>query len=720
MMNPQLKGQSAIIKSSLNNKFLRTAMDNFAVAYREGQKKVFSNLDKKNLVEEISSLKENAIFSVMELFEQFKISVEKKGGIVHYAETAADANKIIADIAQKKRCKNIVKAKSMTSEEILLNPYLESRGLSVTETDLGEWIIQLRKEGPSHMVMPAIHLSRNQVADLFDSVTQKPHDPENIEALVKVARSVLKEKFFNADMGITGANFLLADSGTAGIVTNEGNARLCSTLPDTHVILAGIDKILPGLKQALSILKVLPKNATGQAITSYVTWITGQGCKSRSNGKKDIHIVILDNGRTKVAKDPVFFEALKCVRCGACANVCPVYRMVGGHTMGHIYIGAIGLILTFLFHGKANASKLIGNCIGCGACKDICAAGIDLPEIIRETSRNLSKSRGQDNLGTMLSFLLKDRRMFHRLLKLAKIGQTPLSDRNGFIRHLPLMFFPDHNYKFLPTIAERSFRQIWENGKYILDAPKMHIAFFAGCLQDFVYPEHPLSFMNLLKKSNIQAHFPKNQSCCGLPLKMIDNIQLAEKIANENMNAFMDIPNDIEYDAIITLCASCALHLKKGYLKLFENEDDIKRIKMQAFSDKIQPSSAFIKGYINIDKTNIESPASFHLPCHLREFENAAENVKALIEKSGTKFIPASEENTCCGFGGSYSLKYPEISSNILDKKIEDFEKTEAKTIVTECPGCLLQLRGGIRKKGVPIKVKHIAELIARKIHERS
>ncbi len=707
-MTNQIKEQKNSIRASLKNKFLRTAMNNFAVAYRDGQKKVFSKLDKETLVDDISSIKQQSISSVTELYNQFKTASEKKGIIVHYAKTADEANKIIASIAQKNKCKTIVKSKSMTSEETQLNSFLESQGLTVTETDLGEWIIQLRKEGPSHMVMPAIHLSRHQVADLFDEVTQQPHDPENIEALVKVARVELKEKFFTADMGITGANFLLADTGTAGIVTNEGNARLCSTLPDIHVILAGVDKVLPGLQQALSILKVLPRNATGQAITSYVTWISGQGLKARSKEKKEIHIVILDNGRTKVAMDPAFSKALKCVRCGACANVCPVYRMVGGHTMGHIYIGAIGLILTFLFHGEKNAAKLIGNCIGCGACKDICAAGIDLPELIRETSRKLSQNKGQNKIGRILSFILKDRATFHRLLKIAKYGQAPLSDKNGFIRHLPLMFYSEHNYKSLPTIAKKSFREIWEKESYLLDNPKMHVAVFAGCLQDFVYPEHLVSFINLLKKNNIQAHFPYAQSCCGLPLKMVDAIATSKRVASKNIKAF----EDEAVDAIVTLCASCALHLKTGYVKLFEESDNKSLEEVQKFSDKIIPSSLFLKSHIKPALNNAEKIITFHSPCHLREFENGSESVIELVKESGANFIGSTEEKTCCGFGGSYSVKYPAISSNILNKKIEDIQNSNADIVVTECPGCLLQLRGGLNKKGLPIQVKHITELL--------
>ena len=311
---------------------------------------------------------------------------------------------------------------------------LEAAGLEVTETDLGEWIIQLRHEGPSHMVMPAIHLSRYQVGELFSDVTGKKQDSD-IDKLVKVARRELRQKYVDADMGITGANFAVAETGGIGLVTNEGNARLCSTLPRVHVALMGLDKLLPKLHDALRILKALPRNATGQQITSYVTWITGANeCASAEDGKKEIHYVMLDNGRSELIKDPLFSQVNRCIRCGACANVCPVYRLVGGHKMGHIYIGAIGLILTYFFHGKDKAKNLVQNCINCEACKDVCAGGIDLPRLIKEIHARILEEDGHPLPNMLLGKVLKNRKLFHGLLRAAKWGQKPVAEKDGFIR----------------------------------------------------------------------------------------------------------------------------------------------------------------------------------------------------------------------------------------------------------------------------------------------
>ena len=281
---------------SLDNDYLRSALDKFAIAYKESRKNAFAEYDVEALIDEIAEMKDDVLLNLDQLHEQFRKNAEAGGATVHYAKDADEANRIIIDIARKNGCKRVAKSKSMTAEETLLNHALEDEDFEVTETDLGEWIIQLRHEGPSHMVMPAIHLSRYQVKDLFSDVTGAQQD-DNIEKLVKVARRELRQKFVDADMGVTGANFAIAETGTIGIVTNEGNARLCTTLPRVHVALMGIDKLVPTIGDALKTVKVLTKNATAQPITSYVTWVTGSNeCGGSQEKTKDVHFVFLDNG----------------------------------------------------------------------------------------------------------------------------------------------------------------------------------------------------------------------------------------------------------------------------------------------------------------------------------------------------------------------------------------------------------------------------------------
>jgi len=571
---------------------------------------------------------------------------------------------------------------------------------------LGEWIIQLRHEGPSHMVMPAIHLSRSQVAELFTEVTGKPQNPDNIEAMVKVARHTLRQAFLEADMGISGANFAIAESGTIGIVSNEGNARLTTTLPRVHVALIGIDKLVPDLTTALNILKALPRNATGQAISTYVTWITGANeCGSAPSGKKEMHIVFLDNGRSELAKDPIFSEALRCIRCGACANVCPIYRLLGGHTYGHVYIGAIGLILTYFYHGRQNANAIVRNCINCQSCKAVCPAGIDLPHLVKKVHQAvLSYQQERPAKNKLLSILLKNRKLFHFLLRRAYLMQKPIAE-DGFIRHLPMFFFKEHDFRSLPAITKTPFRDQWKSLRREIENPKYRVALFGGCAMDFVYPEHGKALIKLLEKHQVQVEYPMEQTCCGLPAMMATEEETAKDVAIQNIKAMGD------YDYIITLCASCGSHLKENYPKLLPRTAELK-----AFTDKVIDFSSFMMNVLNVSADEFQKhpeKVAYHSPCHLCRGLKVVDEPRKLISIAGYEYLPSTDEDVCCGFGGSYSVDFPEISKEILAKKLENVEKTGADILVTDCPGCVMQLKGGVDKRGGKVVVKHIAEILS-------
>lgn len=706
-----LKEYRKEMQESLDNEFLRKTLDTFAVAYRTSRAKAFAEIDVNGLVAEIAAAKDSILPKLDELYDQFRKNAEAAGVQVHFARDAAEANAIIAGIAKATGSKKIVKSKSMTAEETLLNHTLEDHGLEVTETDLGEWIIQLRHEGPSHMVMPAIHLSRYQVGDLFSDVTGAKQEPD-IEKLVKVARRELRSKFAEADMGITGANFAIADTGTIGLVTNEGNARLVTTLPRVHVALMGIDKIVPNLSDALRILKVLPRNATGQHITSYVTWITGANeCAAADTRKKEIHFVVLDNGRLEMAKDPLFSQVFRCVRCGACANVCPVYRLVGGHKMGHIYIGAIGLILTYFFHGPEKAKNLIQNCINCEACKDICAGGIDLPRLIKQVHVRIQDEKGHPLPSLLLGQILKNRKLFHTLLRTAKWAQRPVSGDDGFMRHLPMMFFKEHDFKALPTVAEKPFRDRWQELASPVDNPRLRVGLFSGCVQDFVYPEQMEAAFHLFAEHRVAMSFPMAQSCCGLPVQMMGEAKVSRDVAVQNVRAFEK--ENVDY--IVTLCASCASHLKHNYPVLLG--DDQKMLeKTKAFTAKVIDFSSFAHDVLGLkaeDFSGDGKPVTFHSPCHLCRGLGVHEAPRALLRDAGLDYREADESEVCCGFGGTFSAKFPEISAELLRKKLDHVEATGAEILLTDCPGCVMQLRGGLKKRGSQIVVQHTAEALA-------
>jgi iron-sulfur cluster protein len=699
------------LRTALDNKFLRNAMAAFAAAYPEGRARAMAGVDFEALRLEIARGKDDALPRLEELYAAFKAKAEAAGAKVHLAKTAREANEIIAAIAKEGGAKKIVKSKSMTAEETFLNDHLEAEGLEVVETDLGEWIIQLRHEGPSHMVMPAIHLSRGEVAELFTQVTGETQEPD-IGKLVKVARRELRKHFLSADLGISGANFAIAETGTLGIMTNEGNGRLVTTLPRIHVALVGLDKLVPDLATALNILKVLPKNATGQVITSYVTWITGATeCQAAASGLKDLHIVFLDNGRLALSQDPVFAEVLRCIRCGACANVCPIYGLVGGHNYGHVYIGAIGLILTYFYHGRKNDRAIVQNCLNCLACKAICPAGINLPLLIKKVHGEvLAEEEKRPLKNRLLRRVLHNRRLFHFLLRRAYLAQKPLA-KEGFIRHLPFFFGKEHEFRSLPAVVRTPLRDRWARVAPKVARPRLKVALFAGCLADFVYPEQGEALAKILKEHQVQVDFPPEQSCCGLPAKCMGEMEIAEEMAVQNLKAL----DPADYDHILVLCASCGSHLQGTYPLLLEKEPGL-GVKVRQLAAKIIDFSSFMTEVLKVKPEEFlgaGEKAAYHAPCHLCRGMRVTGPPRELLKTAGYEYVPAKNEEVCCGMGGTFSTDFPELSAEILKNKLDNVAATGAELLVTDCPGCVLQLKGGMDKRGGKIRVQHMAEAVA-------
>jgi L-lactate dehydrogenase complex protein LldF len=316
--------------------------------------------------------------SYLEMLAQ---KVEQAGGQVHWAEDAAQARQIVIAIARQHNVRTAVKVKSMATEEIGLNHALDEIGIKAYETDLGEFIIQLAGTGPSHIIVPAVHLKKEEIAALFREKlgVEAPDDPLQLAA---IARQTLRERFLAADMGISGANFLVAETGTLVIVSNEGNGRMCTTLPDLHVAIVGIDKVVPDWESLTVLLKLLARSATGQKLSAYTSFITGPGQTEGGGGSKEFHLVLLDNGRSRVLRDPIGRETLKCIRCGCCLNVCPVYKSVGGFAYGWFISGPIGAIFSPQILGTEVGRELPFASSLCGACADVCPVKIPIPEIL--------------------------------------------------------------------------------------------------------------------------------------------------------------------------------------------------------------------------------------------------------------------------------------------------------------------------------------------------
>jgi len=412
-----------------------------------------------------AAIREYAVTHLDTLLEKFETSVVARKGHVHWARDGAEARNIILSILKDAGAKSVTKGKSMVSEEIALNPCLEAAGIRPIETDLGEYIIQLRHEPPSHIIAPAFHLSKEQVAETFRSshTTLDPNRPlSERNALVQEARAMLRAEFEGADAGITGANFLSAEEGAAVIVTNEGNGDLTRLLPKTHIVLTGIEKVVRDLSDVSILLRLLTRSATGQPISSYVSVMTAPLGRA-GDGPKNFHVVLLDNGRSKLIGTEAQ-EVLRCIRCSACLNHCPIYGAVGGHAYGATYSGPIGAALNPGMLGIAKASHHANASTFCGRCAEVCPVRIPLPRIMRywrarEYAEGLAPKANVFGL-SLWAFFAK-RPSLYRLA--ARIGARLLrarAGRKGFVASLPLMrgWFLVRGF---PAPEGRSFQELW-------------------------------------------------------------------------------------------------------------------------------------------------------------------------------------------------------------------------------------------------------------------
>jgi len=342
--------------------------------------------------ERASEIRSQTIARLSEYVDMFSKQATSAGAVVHRVGDAHHAVETIYHLLKDRRVSRVVKAKSMITEEIGLNHFLEERGLQVVETDLGEYIIQLAGEAPSHILGPAIHKTREQVGKLFAEKLGVPFS-DNPELLTKIAREKLREKFLSAHAGISGANLAVAQTGTVVLFTNEGNGRMVTTIPPMHIAVFSLEKIVPSMADLAMFASLLPRSATGQPLSSYLSLITGTRKPTETTGAKDLHVVLLDNGRSQIATGE-FSNILKCIRCSACVNICPVYGTVGGHAYGSPYSGPMGIVLTILLYGLEEYGTLLDACTLCGACVEVCPAKVPLIDMIR----SLRERRIQDGL----------------------------------------------------------------------------------------------------------------------------------------------------------------------------------------------------------------------------------------------------------------------------------------------------------------------------------
>ena len=457
------------VTQALADEPLQAALIRLTGTLMDGNRRGYAALaDSDRLRDHAKHIKEHTLAHLDRYLEQLESSVTRLGGKVHWAVSGEDARSIIVDIARQAGCKRAVKAKSMTSEEIHLNGALQKAGLEVTETDFGEFILQVAGERPSHLVAPAVHHTRESVARVLSKHLEEdlPDDPRT---LALTGRRILRQEFRQADLGITGANFAVAETGTIVLVTNEGNGRLTTTCPRVHVAIMGMEKVIPRLADLPVFLKLLARAATGQTLSVYTTLLTGPRRPNEPDGPQEFHLVILDNGRSRILSGP-FRESLECIRCGACLNACPVYRRIGGHAYGGVYSGPIGSILTPLYDSVSNNPELPHASSLCGACQAACPVKINIPRMLiglREVQHHHRTSTGEHLAYKLWSLVLRKPWLYRLALRFARMLLGPLAD-DGWLKRLPGPGAGWTHARDFPVPASRSFRDRWRE----LDAKK--------------------------------------------------------------------------------------------------------------------------------------------------------------------------------------------------------------------------------------------------------
>ncbi len=457
---------------ALRDEKLRRHLDRVLAAINQARDEAIERLPEgewDQMRERARSIRAEAIEHLDYYLDLADRSVRRNGGHVHFAQTAADANRVVLDIARQHNVRQVVKAQSSTIDELGLTAFLAQQGIAAVETDLGEYIVKLAGEPPFHPITPALHKSREEVSSLFTEHLNSARTTNPAE-LSAIARHTLREGFTAVDMGITGANFVVAETGTVVLVSNESSSGMSTTLPRVHVAIAGIDKVLPAMEDVTHMLRVLARSATGQGTMSYTTLVSGPRASSEEDGPDEVHLILVDNGRTKLLGDSGLREALYCIHCGACSDVCPVYQKVGGHAYGWVYSGPIGAVVTPVLTGLKAGKDLPFASTLCGACRDACPVKIDIPALLVRLRQKTVNGEPRTERSTGWFERLAARRwvdrvasqpgkprasVFSRLLQKAFVTGQDSTRLPG-----PVMFGWEHGP--FPRPASKSFHDLWK------------------------------------------------------------------------------------------------------------------------------------------------------------------------------------------------------------------------------------------------------------------
>ncbi|QBI20207.1 4Fe-4S dicluster domain-containing protein [Egibacter rhizosphaerae] len=671
---------------------------------------------------ELAAVKDHVLEHWDDYLDEFEARATAAGATVTRVGTPEEANRFIIELCRARGVDLAVKGKSMVSEEIGLNDAFEAAGITPVETDLGEWLLQLAGEHPSHLVMPAIHKRKEQIAALLERVLGREFPPDDVPRMVQVARTELRDRFLAGGVGLSGANALVASGGTVMLVCNEGNNRMSVALPKLHVVTAGAEKLVPTFADAVAQVRLLARSATGQPITVYTNFVTGP------RPGQEQHIVLVDNGRAAMAADPDVASALRCIRCGACANVCPPYAVVGGHAFGHVYTGAIGLVNTLWHHGVDAAAGPQSLCVSCGACATVCPVDIPLPTQILETRHRVMRDRPETRDARLRRLVFRafaSRRLVGSATRAAGLLAGPVT-RDGLARvPRPLAGVPAlarrTSWRTPPAPARTPARDRLRPGRQ----PEVGrlgetavtgrtVLLFLQCVTDRLAPAIAVSAARLLRAAGARVVVRRQQHCCGLPAFDAGDWDRATAMVRDTLDALDGV------DDVVTPAPSCVAMLGHEAPRLLRDEPG-EAARLRRLAARTHDLVDYLTGPARLPAgaldTGDRSPVTVHRFCQSTNTLGRRDEMERLVrDVAGAPVVALPEATECCGFGGSTSLANPEVASRILGRKLTNVDRTGAHTLVSDNPGCLLHLKGGVDASGRTIDVRHIAEYLAARL----
>jgi len=643
-----------------------------------------AGLDLPVFRDRVRSIKETAAQDPS-IAEAFADAVRANGGRVLFAATGQEAVRYLLDVCRAQGAEFLVKSKSLTSEEIEMNQGLAAEGIRAIETDLGELLCQVAGEKPSHLVFPAIHMTSDRIAKMLTEEYGEPIASEP-SSILSAVRAKLRPLFLAAKVGVTGANIGVAETGSVVVETNEGNGRLVTSVPRVHVALIGLEKIVRRWEDAADLVRGHAISATGQRMTVYVSLISQRQPVAGEPAGREFHVIILDNGRTRMRADPIFRDALNCIRCGACMNVCPTYGVTGGHVFGHIYPGPIGIPWTANVHGLEEAA-FANLCVSCGLCHEICPVDIDIPFMIAKVKEQDVEAHGQPTA----------ERFFMASEAFAKVACLVAPLANGLFRRAPARILMEWTLgvdrrRTLPPFARRTLRSR-VNARGTKASRVGKVAFFPDLYAEYNNPDLGLKAIDILERLGYSVLIP-DVRWSGMPYVSYGQLGKASALAAFNLRVLGPLVDE-GYD-IVSTEPTAVYMLRKVYPKLREGEL-AKKVGAHAYG-----FFEFIeRGLANLPlrpSRDVAGVVGFHIPCHDRALTSGAPAMR-FLERASYR-VRTVETGTCCGIAGTFGMKSGwlgyDLSMAVGEKLFEQFRQSGCDLIATESSVCTLQLRDGL------------------------